>query len=597
MRPFRLTLTLAAATALVIAVAACGSSGSSSSSSASSGSSSGGTSSNSSGLSLAGLANTKPVSTQKMGGTLNVISNEGWEHLDPGASYFQIDFLVVYATQTPLYMFTPNSNTKPVPALASGPPQISADGKTVTVHIKSGWKWSPPVNRDITSADVAYAFQRDFNPNIQNGYGAGYYPIVGGTQSGGKKPISGISTPNKTTIVFHLTKDFGATFAAALTLPGSAPVPESLAAPFDKSSPSKYDSDPTKQAFSGPYMIQSYSAGRSITLVRNPNWSHSVDGIRPAYADKIVWNAGADPTVAARQTLASSDLLMADGPPSSVLKTAYESKKSQLSIAPLGMYWSMLNTQTPPFNNINLRKAAIAAQNREAYLLARGGKLVGQVATHFIYPEVSGFKESGGLDGFGQDYVSHPTGDMTVAKKYMKLAGYPSGKYTGSANVLIVGSNADPGPQEMQIVQNGLQALGFKTTIKAVPQQTMYTKFCGYIKAKVTVCPTGGWIEDFPDPYSALFVPFSGKAIVPINNTNSALLNDPKVNSAIDSASAISNPSQRLAAFAQANKAIVDDAPAVPEVWADNALVEGSKVHGVLDGWNDDWNLSFSSPS
>ena len=388
MRPFRLTLTLVAAIALVIAVAACGSSGSSSSSTAAGGSSSGTSSIQQWALARRACQH-QAGPTQKMGGTLHVISNEGWAHLDPGASYFQIDYLVVYATQTPLYMFTPNSNTRPVPALASGPPQISKDGKTVTVHIKSGWKWSPPVNRDITSADVAYAFQRDFNPNVQNGYSAGYYPIVGAAQSGGKKPISGISTPNKTTIVFHLTKNFGATFAEALTLPGSAPVPESLAAPFDKSSPSKYDSDPTKQAFSGPYMIQSYSAGRSITLVRNPNWSHSVDGIRPAYADKIVWNAGADPTVAARQTLASSDLLMADAPPSSVLKTAYESKKSQLSIAPLGMYWSMLNTQTPPFNNINLRKAAIAAQNREAYLLARGGKLVGQVATHFIYPEIA----------------------------------------------------------------------------------------------------------------------------------------------------------------------------------------------------------------
>jgi peptide/nickel transport system substrate-binding protein len=594
MRPFRLTLTLAVTVALMIAVAACGSSGSSSSSA--SGSSSGGTNSSSSGLSLAGLANTKQVSTQKMGGTLHVISNEGWEHLDPGASYFQIDFLVVYSTQTPLYMFTPNSPTRPVPVLASGPPQISKDGKTVIVHIKSGWKWSPPVNREITSADVAYAFQRDFNPNIQNGYSSGYYPIVGAAKAAGK-PISGISTPNKTTIVFHLTKAFGATFAVALTLPGSAPVPESLAAPFDKSSPSKYDSDPTKQAFSGPYMIQSYSAGRNVTLVRNPNWSHSVDGIRPAYADKIVWNAGADPTVAARQTLASSDLLMADGPPSSVLKTAYESKKSQLSIASLGMYWAMLNTQTPPFNNINLRKAAIAAQNREAYLLARGGKLVGQVATHFIYPEVPGFSQAGGAAGGGQDYIASPTGNMAVAQKYMKAAGYPGGKYTGNATVTIVGSNADPGPQEMQIVQNGLSALGFKTTIKAVPQQTMYSKFCGYVKAKVTVCPTGGWLEDFADPYAALFVPFSGKAIVPVNNTNSARLNDPKVNSGIDSAAAIVNQTQRLAAFANVDKMIVDDAPAVPEVWSSNALVEGSKVHGVLDGWNDDWNLSFSSPS
>ena len=138
-------------------------------------------------------------------------------------------------------------------------------------------------------------------------------------------------------------------------------------------------------------MIQSYNAGRSITLVRNPNWNRQLEGVRPAYSDKIVWTAGADPTVAARQTLDSTDLLMADTPPASVLKSAYESKKSQLSVAPLGTHYASLNTSVPPFNNINLRKAVIAAQNREAYLLARGGKLVGQVATHFIYPEVPGF--------------------------------------------------------------------------------------------------------------------------------------------------------------------------------------------------------------
>ena len=596
MRPFRLTLTLVAAIALVIAVAACGSSGSSSSSTAAGGSSSSGTSSSSSGLSLAGLANTKPLPTQKMGGTLHLISNEGWEHLDPGASYFQIDYLVVYATQTPLYMFTPNSPTRPVPGLADGPPQISSDGKTVTVHIKSGWKWSPPLNRDITSKDVAYAFQRDFNPNVQNGYAAGYYPIVGSDKSAGK-PISGISTPNNTTIVFHLTHDFGATFAEALTLPGSAPVPESVAGPDDKSSPSKYDSNPTQQAFSGPYIIKSYNAGRSITLVRNPNWNRQLENVRPAYSDTINWNAGADPTVAARQALESTDLLMADGPPAAVLKSAYETKKAQLSVAPLGTYYASLNTSVPPFNNINLRKAVIAAQNREAYLLARGGQLVGQVATHFIYPEVPGYQQAGGAAGFGQDYISHPTGDMAVAEKYMKAAGYPSGKYTGNANVLIVGSNSDPGPQEMQIVQNGLQALGFKTTIKAVPQQTMYSKFCGYVKAHINVCPTAGWIEDFPDPYAALYVPFSGKAIVPINNSNWAVLNDPTVNKEIDNAAAISDPAARYKAFAQADKAIVDSAAAIPEIWSDNALLEGSKVKGVLDPWNDDWNLSFSSPS
>jgi peptide/nickel transport system substrate-binding protein len=575
-------------------LAACGSSGNSNTNSSSG---------SSSGISLSGIANTKPSSGQHRGGTLNLISAEGWEHLDPGASYFQIDYLIEYATQSPLYTYTPTNSTTPTPLLASGPPQISAGGKTLTVHIKPNWHFSPPVNRAVTSKDVAFAFERMYNSNVQNGYATGYFPIVGAKLAVGDRPIPGISTPNKTTIVFHLTKAFAATMAKALTLPGTSAVPANYPAlvKADKSSPSTWDSNPTSQVFTGPYMIKSYSAGRQVVLTRNPSWKQSVDGVRPAYADKIVWNAGADSTVAARQTLDSKNLLMADTPPPSVLKQAYDSKRKQLTVGPLGIYYAALNTQVPPFNNINLRKAVIAMQNRSAYLLDRGGKLIGSVATHFIYPEVPGFKEAGGVKGLGQDFVSHPSGDKAVACKYMKLAGYPKCKYTGKygqyGSVLIVGSNAAPDPQEMQTVQSGLQALGFKTTIKAVPQQTMYSKFCGYPKAHVNVCPTAGWIEDFPDPYAALFVPFSGQAIVPINNSNWGMLNDPKVNNGINQAAAITNQSARLKAFAKVDKMIVDDAPAIPEIWSSNAELEGSKVKGVKDPWNDDWDLAFSSTS
>jgi peptide/nickel transport system substrate-binding protein len=578
----------------MLALAACGGSNSSSSNSGSTGKTgnsgstgnSGGTSEN------GGAANVGISQGQKKGGTLNVVSAEGWEHLDPGQSYFQIDYLVVYATQRPLYSFTPNS--KMTPDLAAGPPQISSDGKTVTVKIKPGLHFGGATTREITSADVKYAFERDFNPNVPNGYAGSYYPIVGADKSKGG-PISGITTPDKDTIVFKLTSNFGATFAQALTLPGSAPVPKEVAGPMDKSSPSKYDVDVTKQAYSGPYMIDSYQSGRQLTLVRNPQWKADTD-YRPAYADKIVWKAGGDPNVLARQTLNSSDLLMADGPPAPVLKTAFQQKKDQLSISTLGDYYASLNTKVPPFNNVNLRRAAIAAADRNAYLLARGGKLVGQVATHYLGPEVPGFQESGGEQGFGIDYVSHPSGDMTVACKYMKAAGYPNCKYTGNAKVLIVGSNSDPGPKEMQIVQAGLQKLGFNATIKAVPQQTMYSKFCGYVKAEIQVCPTAGWIEDFPDPYAYLYVPFSGKAIVPVNNVNWAQEDNPKINDAMDAAAQITDPAQRRKAWANVNKMLVQDAPAIPEIWASNALVKGTAVKGVLDKWNDDWNLSFSSP-
>ena len=42
---------------------------------------------------------------------------------------------------------------------------------------------------------------------------------------------------------------------------------------------------------------------------------------------------------------------------------------------------------------------------------------------------------------------------------------------------------------------------------------------------------------------------------------------------------------------------VVEDAAAIPEVWANNPLVEGTSVHGVLDPSNDDWDLTFSSNS
>jgi ABC-type transport system substrate-binding protein len=61
-------------------------------------------------------------------------------------------------------------------------------------------------------------------------------------------------------------------------------------------------------------------------------------------------------------------------------------------------------------------------------------------------------------------------------------------------------------------------------------------------------------------------------------------------------AAAITDPAQRRQAWANIDKMLVMDAPAIPEIWASNALVKGSQVKGVLDKWQDDWDLSFSSP-
>src|SRR5881392_1356309 len=123
----RLTPAAVAVTAAALVVAACG--GSSSNNNKSGGGGSATAAPN-------GLANVSVNQGQKKGGTLNLVSNEGWEHLDPGQSYFQVDYVVVYATQRPLYSFKPDNFKQMVPDLAESLPQVSSDGKTVTVKIK-----------------------------------------------------------------------------------------------------------------------------------------------------------------------------------------------------------------------------------------------------------------------------------------------------------------------------------------------------------------------------------------------------------------------------------------------------------------------------
>ena len=202
-----------------------------------------------------------------------------------------------------------------------------------------------------------------------------------------------------------------------------------------------------KAESAGKVLGVGYQPGKSATLVRNPNWNASTD-FRPAYVDQINIQIGGDTNVIGRQVLEGSGMVQNDTPAQPIVRLAYEKYRSQLQISPgAGDHYVAINNSHGPFTNVNLRKAYWAALDREAMDKVRGGELVTNVMTHFIYPEIPGFEQAGGLAGPKVDYNEHPQGNMAVAEKYMKLAGYPSGKYTGSATVQVVGSTGDPAPK------------------------------------------------------------------------------------------------------------------------------------------------------
>lgn len=558
------------------------------------------------------------------GGTLTVYSAEGFESLDPGESYsFANDYAVDYATQRPLFSYLPNDPTQVVADLATQVPTvanggISDDGQTITVHIRQGIRFSPPVNREVTAADVAYAIERGANPTVANPYFATYFgwrsaaPLEGAQTSayrGG--PIPGIQTPDKFTLVFHTIKPSGAFLVQALSLPLSAPVPQSFVAPLDEHNPTSYGRQ--YLVATGPYMIASDSAGRitgigyqpqpdtvgaigHLTLVRNPNWNAGSD-YRPAYLDRIEIAFGGDPAVIGSQVLTGRAAVQLDPPDPSVASLAYASHRSQLTLTPgAGEQFVALDNAAGPFTNENLRKALWAALDREAIVRARGGSAFAQPMTHFIYPGVDGFTEAGGYAGPATDYNANPGGAPTVAAKYMKLAGYPSGKYTGTATVSVVAASTGEQPAIADVVNNALTELGFHTQLTFVNPGAMYSKYCAVRAQEVDVCPSVGWRRDFADPETVLEPTFHGLPTSTGADDNFGQVDDPQINTAIESAVLVPDAAARAQAWAAVDRLLVEKAVAVPETFNSQASIESSDVAGVNQMWNGGtWDFDFTS--
>ena len=76
----------------------------------------------------------------------------------------------------------------------------------MTVKLRKGVMFSDPVDREVTSADVKYAIERAFTAAVSNGYVQTYFgDLVGAPKAPGDyRPVSGIQTPDKHTIVFKL---------------------------------------------------------------------------------------------------------------------------------------------------------------------------------------------------------------------------------------------------------------------------------------------------------------------------------------------------------------------------------------------------------
>ena len=545
----------------------------------------------------------------KTGGEITVMDVAGGvDSLDPGYWYYQTDYTELgQTTQRQLYGWKPE-DTQPSPDLATGEPELSDGGKTITIKIQTGIKYSPPLqDRTVKSADIKYALERCFLPQVGNGYAGSYYTSITGVQEfkdGKADEISGITTPDDTTLVIKTDEPSGVlTTGNALALPCTTPIPKDYAQKYDKGKQSEYGEH---QVFTGPYMIQGadsgtvprsgYSPGKSLVLVRNPSWDKSKDW-RPAYFNKITVDGGNEVSVASRQILSGQSMMSGDfaAPPTSILKEGVSSRKDQFSIEPSqGIRYVAINSTIKPLDDVNVRRALIAVTDREALRLTRGGETLGPLATHFIAPEMPGFEEAGGEAGPGNDFFESPTGNVELAKEYMRKAGFKNGMYDGKP-LLMVSDNEDPAKSTALAWQEQIAKIGFKVDHRQVDHAAVISKFCGTPKSKVAFCPTLGWGKDFFDSQSLIDPIFNGENIVPSGNVNIAQANDPKLNAQMNKAKTLVDADARAKAWGEIDKAVTSQAYYVTWLWDNQINFASKNVNAVRNKANSSWDLAFSS--
>ncbi|MFE5881607.1 ABC transporter substrate-binding protein [Streptomyces hydrogenans] len=507
--------------------------------------------------------------TPQKGGTLTVLSNQDFTHLDPARNWVMPDMdfgtRLLYRTLV-TYKAAPGADgSELVPDLAEDLGTPSNGAKTWTFRLKAGLKYED--GTPVTAQDIKHNVERSFSPDLPGGpdYAARYLAGAEGYQGPARgKHLDSVKTPDARTIVFELHKPF-AEFPFAATLPTFAPVPPAR----DKGA--QYDNRPFS---SGPYKIESYARDKQMVLVRNTHWDPASDSVRKAYPDRIVVTMGLkgnqiDDRLVASAGGDSSAVAWSTLRPESISKVLTKADVKARLLAESSSCTEMLQMHTgrAPFDDLKVRQAVQWALDREAIVTAAGGPAV---------TDAAGAAMPGSLFTGGKqpDTLGIPlAGDPEKARQLLKEAG----KADGLSTSLTVNIN-DKAIGEA--VQQSLGKAGIKVTIETVDPSAFYDTI-GDTKNRTDLVYTG-WCPDFPSGTTFLPFVFDGRFVKEKGNSgNHSLFKDDATMKRMDEIAAMTDGDAANKAWQELDGQILAKAPVAPGAMKRRALLVGTNIAGA----------------
>jgi ABC-type transport system substrate-binding protein len=491
--------------------------------------------------------------TPVKGGTMIVAYQSDPQALDPAVDWEGNGWSIehcLYNTFLTYASGTGTAGTKLVPDIATEVPTvenggISKDGKTYTFHLRQGVKFAPPVAREVTAEDFKYSFERMMDPDTKpNPPGTGFYMSIVGAQEfnqGKANEIAGFKAVDKYTVEIDLTHA-DATMLPALSMPFTAVVPKEWVEKWGR----QFVRHPLG---TGPYMMDHWTSGQELVLVRNPNWHYwRTDGGDQAWVDGFKFLFSVTPTRALLLLKRGQNDVLGSYIASSdyVSVTSDPVWKKQVAEQPaIAIDYLFMNVQMKPFDNLKVRQAVAWAIDREKLI-----KLISGAGSQLSQVFPAGLP--GHVDGSAGDFYGY---DPAKAKQLLAEAGYPNGFST-----MLYSHNIDPWPKVIVSIQNDLKQIGITAGVKTLNQDTYWTLIG---KPKTTPMGLQDWWQDFPDP-ADFVLPLFSKSNAIENGANPSYWWDDTVEAQLKRSFAMPPGPERLALFQTMQQEIMDQAPGVP---------------------------------
>ncbi|MFF3499016.1 ABC transporter substrate-binding protein [Streptomyces sp. NPDC003247] len=515
------------------------------------------------------------VTGAQTGGTVTVYQEADFSHLDPGQIYVSDGKLLsrlIFRGLTQ-YAEDDNGNLTVVGDLATDAGTASDGGKTWTYTLKDNLK--DENGNPINAADIRHTVERLYASYITDGptylqqwlsgSGTAYRDAYAGPDKGKHLPDSVLETPDEKTIVFHF-KDAQPDLPQTLTMPGYSVVPE------ETDTKEKYDTDPVA---TGPYKISDFKPGKSMTLVKNPQWDAKSDSVRHQYVDGFAIEMNHDDedqtkTLLADQGTAKNAMMFTGQVATTQLQNVVSDKTAMArTIQGYAPYVWQLNFNLDRVKDKKLRDAITLALPATSVFKADGGAYGGEVANSLFSPTTPGYDES--FDPFNR--ASKPNGDIEAAKKLIKEGGFEGKK------LVYAYGNTPVRQQQAVLIATALEKIGLDIQKKEIDSATWYEQV-GKVNNGYDLYMTG-WGQDWPSA-STVIPPLYDGTQIQDGSSNYAHINDDHVNSEIKRIQKITDTAEATKAWAELSEYIAKEInPAAPIYYTKVFQIFGSNIGGI----------------